>query len=289
VDRKTIPPKTLRNFKSFDTLLYSFQSNGELRIESDASAAVQQSFPEWNLAAQYPLKLSDDQQSQGEELFRKITDGRWFVVLHIREEREDGNQARNARILDYSLMCQEITSQGGVVVRMGNTSFPKLPEDFPAFDYAHSTLRSEFADCWLWANMRYWVGNVNGAMLAALTFGKRRLITNQWYWNLLGGPTDLVVPKLLSKDGRILSPSATFLSGFSRMMNVSLLEKRGYKIVPNSPEVIRDSYLDLLSTYDDNLPLSPFEKEFTVGLPLQESRIPHMRLSKSFIYNLDAN
>jgi putative glycosyltransferase (TIGR04372 family) len=73
-----------------------------------------------------------------------------------------------------------VANAGGLVVRNGSTNFVKLPDEFEAFDYAHSSIKSPFMDVWLNANCAFWIGNMNGASVVPIAFGKVRLITDAW-------------------------------------------------------------------------------------------------------------
>jgi hypothetical protein len=183
--------------------------------------------------------MSDSEISKGHQMLNNIIGNKWFVLLHVREPSDSilaNSQARDSNIHTYKLLADYIHNKGGLVIRMGQSNLPALASDFHAFDYARSKIKSEFLDCWLWANCKYWVGNVNGAMLTALTFGKARLITNQWYWNLYGGPEDLVLPKLLFRNEALLSIDETMKCDLSRQMNRRYMENQGFNLSENTEQ-----------------------------------------------------
>jgi putative glycosyltransferase (TIGR04372 family) len=283
LEEKQFPKKTNENFHSFDHLLYSFESPNKIRAESGTDHSFNQDSPEWNLAYKNPLTLHPQEIDHGSELMSRYLKGRWFVALHIRgplSNRLEDSQGRDALISDYELLCQYVYDIGGLVVRMGDKRFPPLNRCIPAFDYAHHVVRSQFLDCWLWATCKLWVGNPNGAALTALAFGKKRLITNQWYWNLRGTSDDFVVPKLLLRDGRIVTMKDVFKSGMSRQMSRVELRKHGYVLRENSPEEIRDAFVDFmeLSNHEESL----LTKELKSGLGFEESNHDLMRISPGF-------
>ena len=149
------------------------------------------------------------------------------------------------------------------------------------YEELESKIKSEFLDCWLWANCKYWVGNVNGAMLTALTFGKARLITNQWYWNLYGGPEDLVLPKLLFRNEALLSIDETMKCDLSRQMNRRYMENQGFNLSENTEQEILDGFIDL----ERNIPLasiSNLDVELRKRLKINNANRGIMRISPSY-------
>lgn len=284
IAQSKFPLKSLNNIRSFDTLLYSFESQNSVRIESDASNSFYQTFPEWYSAYVSPLRMSTSECKDGYSSLKEIIGEKWFVVLHVREPLDSKimyGQARDSNVNTYKLMADYVSDNGGVVIRMGNSNLPPLGSNFQAFDYARSKIKNDFLDCWLWANCKYWVGNVNGAMLAALTFGKTRLITNQWYWNLYGGPNDLVLPKLLIKDEAVLSIHETLNSNLSRQMNRDYLKNQGFRLSENTEQEILDGFIDL----EKNLPLeyiSKIDRELRYELKIHKANKGVMRVSPSY-------
>lgn len=278
------PVKSLKNIRSFDTLLYSFESQSAVRIESDVSNSFYQIFPEWTSAYERPLRMSPIEYQNGSNMLKEIIGDKWFVILHVREPQNsklESGQARDSNINTYKLLADYISSNGGVVIRMGNSDLPELNLDFQAYDYAKSNIKNDFLDCWLWENCKYWVGNVNGAMLAALTFGKTRLITNQWYWNLYGGPNDLVLPKLLFKNEVLLTIDETLNSDLSRQMNRDYMKNRGYTLSENTEQEILEGFMDLEKKQPvDNI--SILDKELRMKLKVHAASKGLMRISPSY-------
>jgi len=278
------PVRSFKNIRSFDTLLYSFESQSAVRIESDASNSFYQIFPEWSSVYERPLRMSSIEYENGSNMLREIIGDKWFVILHVREPQDsklDSGQARDSNINTYKLLADYISSNGGVVIRMGNSNLPKLDLDFQAYDYAKSKIRNDFLDCWLWENCKYWVGNVNGAMLAALTFGKTRLITNQWYWNLYGGPNDLVLPKLLFKNEVLLTIDETLNSNLSRQMNRNFMKNQGFTLSENTEQEILEGFMDLEKEHSvENI--SILDTELRMKLNIHSANKGVMRISPSY-------
>lgn len=286
VDKDKFPNFDIDNYFNFDRLTYSFENPEKVRIESDASNSFDQRFPEWGMAYKEPITLNPREIEKGYKVFSTILKDRWFVIFHIRSPKKldmNTGQARDANILDYRLLAEYITESGGVVIRMGDQRFPKLPNSFPAFDYAFSEIRNDFLDCWLWANCKYWVGNVNGTMLTALTFGRKRLVTNQWYWNLYGGQNDLVLPKLLLDSGKVLNIHKTLNSKFSRQMNRQILEKNNLKLRDNSELEILNGFKDLESILENSKSILQTDALMREKLMVNSNQDGIMRLAPSFV------
>ena len=278
----SFPLKTNSNFRSFDHLLYSFENVKDIRFESGADHSCVQNSPEWDLAYMNPVKLTESEIDLGSDLLNKVLRGKWFIALHIRGPKDNliNSQARDSLIDEYKLMSEYVSANGGVVVRMGDKRFAKLDSNFPAFDYANSELRSEFLDCWLWANCKFWVGNMNGTALTALVFGKKRLITNQWYWNIRGVNDDMIIPKLLSFRNSLLNIEETINSKMGRQMNRNYLEANEYGLIENSAQDILNGYLDFETS--NNYSITQIDMNLRKQMNLEWFQGGLMRVSPSF-------
>jgi putative glycosyltransferase (TIGR04372 family) len=284
ISQKDFPVKNKLNYQKFDSLIYSFSTDGLLRIESDASQSFKQDYPEWFITYQNPLRLNEDENDFGNKVFKKTLANRKFIILHIRQSKGDfvKSQARDSEIQSYRKLCEFANSIGYLVVRMGDSRFEKLPPSFPAFDYAHSEMKSDFMDCWLWANAEFWVGNVNGAMLTALTFGRRRLVTNQWYWNIFGGPDDIYIPQLLEIDGKIQSIEETLKSELSRCMNRQYMKKFGARLRENSPDELLQGFKELVMNSSKSVLSDQVNNYFKNVLNIDKRNKGVMSISPSF-------
>ena len=229
------PNNINRDFLKTDFLLMSRDSSGKYRAESSAASLSFQEFPEFQVCSDFQLKLTDDENLQGltqlnEFLGREIT---WFGLIHVRGPR-NGNfehaQARDANIDRYRRIGEFVNHSGGLLIRMGDDGFPRLKRNFVAFDYAHSDLRSEFMDVWFWNNCRFWVGNMNGASVPPLTFGKRRLLTDMWFIDENGPSSDFYVPKKLFYKGQRLACDEIKNLPISRVMNRKWIKHCGYDL-----------------------------------------------------------
>ena len=227
-----------------DTLHYSLDENGEYRTESDCAFYSNQDHPEFLVEDEFKLELSTEERNVGYELLEKHL-GReisWFITIHVREPKNKDlkfSQVRDSNIANYAEMAKVVNELGGLVVRMGDQSFPKLPKSFAAFDYAHSSLKSDFMDVWLWSQSRKWIGNVNGAAFPPIAFGTPRILIDQWYWNLTGPSQDIVVQKkVMRSDNPISKIEANGNWKFSRAMSRVAMKRSGYTVREVDPDTI---------------------------------------------------
>ena len=274
-----------------DTLNYSRINPAQWRLEAVCAIPSGQDFPEYIIDEDFKLRC--DQNLANKTLSDLIKIGfdpnKWFVALHIKEHRagfEAGGETRDSAIKSYRASCQLIRDLGGQVVRMGSSNFPKLQEDFPAIDYAHSEIKSEQTDYWLWGNCKFWIGNGNGTVWASLSFGKPRLYTNVWPLMPDGPNTDFFLPKLIydKVKERLLSAEEMVAIKLSRSMKKELFVQSGLILVENSPELLRNSTLELyesleLLNKERSKIVSTFESEIYKALKMSlttpKMRIPH--------------
>jgi putative glycosyltransferase (TIGR04372 family) len=270
-----------------DTLVYSFAGQNKWRIEHSSGSFSKQNFSEVENLNRFNLEFPIKDQERCIEEMTKIgfNKNKWFVCLHIRGASNDlveNLQARDSEISNYVEFIDMIYDLGGQVVRMGNPNFKKLNLDSRAIDYAHSEIRSDVLDCWLWSRCLWWTGNSNGASLAAYAFGAQRLITDQWFWDSIGPKTDYFMPKLASKDGKFFSLEETVSSKFSRRMTIDRFTKAGITIHNNPPELLALAALEMYESVRNKskleIALSPFEIKLNTLLrnnfPNQTMRLP---------------
>lgn len=274
-----------------DTIMMSRVNEFVWRFEPIVAAGSYQEFPEFDIVETSLLKPDVESHENSEKAMSSIgfDPNRWFVILHVKEDKMGysvSGETRDASVADYLAMCRVVRDLGGQVVRMGSPGFPKLPKSFPAIDYAHSSIRSDFIDYWLWANCSAWIGNCNGASVAVVPFGKPRLVTNQWPIDPNGPSRDYVLPKLAysEKLNRYLTFSEMAESKHGRSMNRLLLARNGFKLTDNPPDVIAESFLELINR---KVPQTSHSKFGKIELELQSAtkiqhNTPRMALPEIF-------
>lgn len=287
------PSELVIQKNQIDTLNYSRVNKGQWRLESATDAPTMQSFPEFIVNDDFILKSNENFTDYAQSQLQRIgfDKNKWFVALHIKEHRFGfgiGGEVRDAPIESYNSTCELINELGGQVVRMGGSNFPKLVDNFPAIDYAHSVIKSEELDYWLWANCKFWVGSSNGAAVAVIPFRKPRLLTNLWPFHASGPPTDFCLPKLVYNRvvGELVPIEQIVSMKLSRNMKKELFTQSNLVLIENSPELLRNSTLELYESLisqknEKSKIISTFESEIYKAMKLAPDT-PKMRIPQSY-------
>lgn len=195
------------------------------------------------------LRCEDRQYGEATLAALGVPPGAWYVGLHVREGGFHGDGAgatgnhRNARIEDYLPAIREITSRGGWVIRLGDSTMTPLPRMEKVVDYARSSVKSERMDLFLLATARFVLGTTSGLTTATLAFGTPMLLVNciSNDWQMWSDKTHFILrPVVDIRSGRLLSLAETYrwpLQGY--IINSVLLRRKGYQSFANSAEDIR--------------------------------------------------
>ena len=132
------------------------------------------------LDLEFPEKKSNLAKKRCAQL--GLPDKAWFVCLHVRDggyyEDHEHSSNRNANILNYIPAIQEITSRGGWVIRMGDSSMPPLPSMKNVIDYPFSEEKSSFMDMYFIKNCSFYIGMLSGLYDVAVLFQRPIILTN---------------------------------------------------------------------------------------------------------------
>lgn len=171
----------------------------------------------------------------------------WFVALHIREGQSSGGRSvnyRNASIDNYLDAVRVITSAGGWVVRLGDTSMTRFPAMERVIDYAHSRWKSALMDLYLVSECRFYFGTTSGPYDAALLLGRAVLTVNASEWSIWSplGPGDLGIMKHVfsRRLGRVLSIRELLEEPYYWQGASTMSDFGEYELIENSAEEIRD-------------------------------------------------
>ena len=218
--------------------------DGDALPYSHAAAKIQN---RWEAENRPPNFLRDELADSALEFLRRelgIPEGAWYVCLHVRQSgfhdrwNKVWEQARDADIATYSAAIQAIVGSGGFVVRMGDSTMPRLAPMEGVIDYAHSTYKSEYADILLLSGARFVVGTNSGLSVVPGTYGVPCVLTN---WVPVGLPNwfgkDLMIPKLLrhQESGDLVTLEEMFGSNLGFVQNPRDLPA-GLDFVENTPE-----------------------------------------------------
>jgi putative glycosyltransferase (TIGR04372 family) len=218
----------------------------------------------------------------------------WHVCLHVRSpgyklSHDDLHTALNADIGTYNLAIAAVVQRGGWVIRIGDTSMPKLPIMKNVVDYAYSPQRSAEMDISMVATSRFFIGTSSGPLYVPALYGVPSVITN---WFPTGtrplNSTDLFIPKLhWYDDDQDLAPFDESMSQpLGHIHGLAALAERGVSLWPNLREEVRDVVEEMLDRLDgkaeytdeDRLLQSQFDK-----VALQSRSYGNARVGRDFL------
>jgi putative glycosyltransferase (TIGR04372 family) len=223
---------------------------------------------QWEAERRGPLlKLKDSDRERGWDCLKKlgVSPDAWFVSVHVREGKTTERAARDAGVFTYVEAMKAIVERGGWVVRMGGPDMTPLPPMPNVIDYAHSHVRSDWMDVFLWAGCRFFIGTQSGPAWVPPTFGVPCLASNWTFYSHRWYKDDLFIPKLIysDKDNRyftfneILSTELKDVESFEYFTS-----QRKIRIEANSPEDIKNAALELLERLDHKLVYTPEDEDF---------------------------
>lgn len=189
----------------------------------------------------------------------------WFVCLHVREGgwHGDSMSERNASIENYVEAILEITSRGGWVVRMGDSSMTKLPAMERLIDYPFTSSKNYAMDLYLLSECRLFIGMQSGIIEVARLFQRPMLLSNMASW--IFPPPQLkgdigVLKHIYSKSRqRFLSIREWLLEPFESNSFRELGED--YVLYENEPEEIREAVAEYFEQDGSSEP-TPVQREF---------------------------
>jgi putative glycosyltransferase (TIGR04372 family) len=242
-----------------DMVNWGININGKFTYIESAIGQVQR---QWELEGRAPLlNISDSDSNKGwQSLFdHGIPPGSWFVCLHVRdgnywhEDTDSPESYRNANINSYISAIETITKKGGWVIRVGDSKTTALPEMDNFFDYACSSLKSDWMDVFLCSSCRFFLGTMSGLYLVPHTFGVPCVLTN-WLpvTAMPRSKHDLFILKLLYsiRGDRLLSFEEGISADLAKCATKQDFENLEIKIIDNSPDDIKDLVLEMLNRLD---------------------------------------
>jgi putative glycosyltransferase (TIGR04372 family) len=151
----------------------------------------------WVISGGRPFMLAPTQKCELDLFLRNfgLRGDDWYVVLHVREGFD--NSIRNADINTYYGAIEAITSNGGWVFRIGDTSMTPLRQGMPrVIDLPFSEIsKPNFLDLYLLATARFVICTASGPSDFPFYFNVPRLVTNWHIMSALFGTShDICVP-----------------------------------------------------------------------------------------------
>ncbi len=243
---------------------------GEFILTESSSARYYEVCSRWG-NKQHILALSDAHRKYGREKLAhlKVPPGAWFVCLHTREggfsQKDEAIHAyRNADIHQCRLAIETISSYGGWVIRMGDSTMTPM-SGLPHFvDYAHSKEKSDRMDVFLCAECKLFIGNTSGLFLMSTAFGVPCALVNMIPFSAPAfGSKDIYIPKLYRdrNTGRYLRFPEIFQSPMANYRDVKRFLEAGIEVEENSPEDINALVIEALMRLENQWTPSAGDEE----------------------------
>jgi putative glycosyltransferase (TIGR04372 family) len=218
----------------------------------------------WDESRRGPLlTVSEEHQRLGRDVMEALglPKDAWFVALHARdsgfysESWGHGQNHRNATIESYLPAIRHITKLGGWVVRMGDSTMKNLPPMSQVIDYAHSGVRKDWLDVFLWGSARFFLGTTSGPTNAVIALGTPCALVNclSNYSQLWNNKVIFSLKPLWSqRENRFLTIREFTSSPIrGKLFNLRILASEGIFPISNSPEDIV-SVVDEMFEYLEN-------------------------------------
>jgi len=237
----------------------------------DWSDAAARAFIEWDNQERGPLISADAVTiKRGEDKLRALgmPDNSWFVVLHVRSSGFYGEgfgfiqKHRNAPLRSYIPAIKRIHEEGGWVIRIGDSSMPKLKGMPMTIDLAHNPARSRVLDVYLWSHAKFFIGTTSGPTNAVIAFNTPTLLVNcvsnyaqSWNNNVIF----ILKPFWSKKEKRFLKMRESFTPQMrAKMFNINSMMKAGFYPKSNLAEDILDATEEIIEYLNSNgLPKIP--------------------------------
>lgn len=212
------------------------------------------------------LELTPHDIRRGEQRLRDlgIPAGGRFVCFHSRDGGyspgdEHLHAFRNTSLETYLAAAQALWRRGLYSVRMGDRSMQPLSRTAGVVDYACSPLRADWMDIFLCARCEFFLGNSSGIAFLATTFGRPAATANLIPFSgaYPYGPADLGIPKLLSRQGRLVPFAEILGSEAAHFRDARLYASAGLQPVENRADEVRDLALEMLERLEGRASYSP--------------------------------
>lgn len=181
-----------------------------------------------------------------------VKPGDRIVTLHVREPGFHAQSRaaqfrdaeyygmRNGSIDAYREAIDTVIDNGGVVIRLGDTSMTPLGTRPGFIDYPFTEHKSDWMDIFLVSQCHYHLGTASGMSYVPMLFGRPVAFTNYiTLVNVCDTPNVLTVFKpLFDMDGNIV-PFETYATRFPRLANDKELEFHGiYHDINRSEDIL---------------------------------------------------
>lgn len=239
-----------------------------------------------------------------------ISKDQWYVCIFARDNRYyqlvspdtdvTFSDHRNADINSYRLAIEAIIEAGGWVIRMGSSVEQPLDVIHPrVIDYA-SKFRTDFADIYITAHARFFVGTTSGASDLCVLFNIPFVGVN---WMPIGyspfGKNSIFIPKRIydEKSDTQIRLRDQFLAFAKHQVGAEttpdeILRLNRWKLINNSEQEIKDAAMEMHCRLNGSF---KFNSRYALSLDLLYELRPHGNayrdtrtpISETFLLSLD--
>lgn len=170
----------------------------------------------------------------------------WFACLHARSPAylnqmgidDSHNAHRNSDIRTFEQAALRIAERGGWTVRIGAPDTIPLDGWPNTLDLPHLVPSTDWLDVYALGACRFFLGDGSGPQMVAATFDRPLVCANFELGYAPIASASLHTPKLLRKNGRLLTIGEATEAGLIRLQYAKRLTEKGAEIVDNTPEDI---------------------------------------------------
>lgn len=210
-----------------------------------------------------------------------VPKGAWHVCVHAREglyspHDEQYHSFRNTPISDLEKAIAFVVSQGGICIRMGDSTMKPAPKISGLLDYALSPYKKDWMDLYLCATCKFFLGSNSGAYQMAAVFGRPSALVNMAPLSAIAtGINDLSTPMLYRQGihGPVISFGEIFQTPYADFRLTEEYENANITLIHNTPEEILDLVIELFNRVqgthvireDDELRQTQFKAMMRLG------------------------
>lgn len=275
-----------------DWLSAILDSNGQQTVDSfyRKEYAIQKQWDDEGRS--HLLTLTDEDKERGWKCLQEhfgVPENAWFVSVHVKDDPNwyHDQGTRDARIETYLPVIADIVSRGGWVLRMGDSAMPRLPVMPQVIDYAHSSVKSDWMDVFLWAECRFFVGTNSGPAFVPSTFGVPVVVTN---WSPLGLPVlfskGLYIFKLLwlEQEQRYLTLPEVLSSTLGFTNSPVEVALKGVHLVDNTPDEILEIVTEMFDRLEGKISYTDSENLLQTRFNQLKGKAPSLaRIGQNFL------
>lgn len=211
------------------------------------------------------IKIPQSDINTCKSLLKNLIGNKKWVCIHARESgyksniyRDKNRTTRNADIRSYKKAIEHLVAHNYIAVRMGDKSMSTIDEfkdEFGSnyFDYAHSKLKSDLMDAYLFSHCEFSIVCSSGPSEIPSIFNRNILTVNGYTAvnSLRFYERDVAIFKKIQniKNGKYLNIHKLFQPPFDRPLQREVIHSLGYQLVDNDEDEIFEAVKFFLSGF----------------------------------------